>query len=212
MSEGVESVGRTLNQGREREEGDDDKIWIYAGKVHRQTRLWKRGGTRQRIFKSEEIHRIEPECVGAISPTAKLHSSDVSQPWQTYAQLSGYSRDSATNGNKERQLLTNVYFSPFHPFHRLLFSPYCKHYFSLLVIQLFFSAKLNSFWHFPVTQSFVFNKFECLSPYGTAWLVDWFIADLKLGELCLFIYFFLHSTNDVRVYFKRENFEHIPFY
>jgi hypothetical protein len=113
---------------------------------------------------------------GRISPTAKLHSSVVSQSWQTYARLSGYSRDSATNGNKERRLLTNVYFSPFHPFHRHLFSPYCQHYFSFLVIQLFFREKFNSFWHFPVTQFFSFNQFECLSPYVTAWLADCFIG------------------------------------
>jgi hypothetical protein len=54
-------------------------------------------------------HRIEPECMDAISPTAKLHcevlsaNPDRQTDRQTYAQLSGHSRDSATNGNKDRR-------------------------------------------------------------------------------------------------------------
>lgn len=174
----------------------------YMREGTKANKIVKKGGNVAKIFQVGRDPSYWAGVRGRISPTAKLHSSVVSQSWQTYAQLSGYSRDSATNGNKERKLLTNVYFSPFHPFRRHLFSPYCQHYFSFLVIQLFLLWKVQFILTLPAnTVLRFFNQFQCRPAYVTVWLADWVTADVKLEGLCLF----LDSSTDVWVYIEREN-------
>ena len=191
MNEVVESEGQTLNQDRERKEDDDDeKIWIYmCGKLRRQTRLWNGGWNDAKIFFF--YVGVNPSYRAGVRGRHLSYRKTSFQRCQSVLTDRRTHNCLATPGTPQRmatrtegpwQMCISPLCTLFH--HRLSF-PYCEHYFSLLVIQLFFREKFNPFWQLPVTQSFVSNHFECFASYVTAWLFDSFIANFKLEKLRL---------------------------